>query len=242
MIADYRAMLWKEGRELVAQFIGNRLRLLVQLGIVAYFAVLLPLIFEDSWIPRHALIFWVLLPSALALPMAADSFAGERERHTLETLLALPLSPRAILAGKLTMQVLWAWLFTQIVVGLSLITANLIDQQPGVQWFSGQTLLFGAGLSLAVTVFLNSLGMFVSARMSGVKQAQMLLGLLVIGLGMATAFGLSLLPANAALRQAPQVLPAAQLALAGGGILLLISQGLLLLTLARLKRPWQMLK
>lgn len=241
-MSDFGAMVQKEFRELTGQLIGNRLRLLVHLGIIAYFAVLLPLIFEESWIPRNAVVFWVLLPSALALPLASDSFAGEHERHTLETLLALPLESRAILAGKLTMQVLWAWLFTQLVVGLSLITANMLDPQTGFQWFTQQTLLSGAGLSLVVTIFLNSLGMFVSARTSSTRQAQMLLGLLVVGLGAAAAFGFSLLPQDTGLRLALSQRPGWQLALAVGGLLLLISQGLLLLTLARLRRPWQMLQ
>ena len=41
--------------------------------------------------------------------LVADSFAGERERHTLETLLASRLPDRAILAGKLLVPVAVAW-------------------------------------------------------------------------------------------------------------------------------------
>jgi ABC-2 type transport system permease protein len=44
--------------------------------------------------------FFAFIPGVAAASMAADAFAGERERRTLETLLATPVSEAVLLAGK----------------------------------------------------------------------------------------------------------------------------------------------
>ena len=44
--------------------------------------------------------FFAFIPGVAAASMAADAFAGERERRTLETLLATPVSEGVLLAGK----------------------------------------------------------------------------------------------------------------------------------------------
>ncbi|HHW87666.1 MAG TPA: ABC transporter permease subunit [Chloroflexi bacterium] len=53
---------------------------------------------------------WAALPSTLAGAMITDAIAGERERQTLETLLASRLSDRAILLGKVVAITLLGWL------------------------------------------------------------------------------------------------------------------------------------
>lgn len=53
---------------------------------------------------------WAALPITLAGAMIIDSIAGERERQTLETLLASRLSARAILLGKVAAATLLGWL------------------------------------------------------------------------------------------------------------------------------------
>lgn len=52
------------------------------------------------FIPLMLLLIGSLIPSNLA----TDSFAGERERHTLETVLAGPVTPRLLLWGKILAQ------------------------------------------------------------------------------------------------------------------------------------------
>ncbi len=44
--------------------------------------------------------FFLMLATLLPITIAADAFAGERERKTLEALLAIPLSPRDLFFGK----------------------------------------------------------------------------------------------------------------------------------------------
>src|SRR5258705_13563545 len=50
--------------------------------------------------PAPVLVDGLCLPFMILQSIIVDSFAGERERHTLETLLASRLSDRAILLGK----------------------------------------------------------------------------------------------------------------------------------------------
>ena len=58
--------------------------------------------------------------------MIPDSFAGERERHTLEPLLATPLSDRAILFGMISAAVGYGWGITLISMVIGLLATNLI--------------------------------------------------------------------------------------------------------------------
>ncbi len=55
-------------------------------------------------------VLWAALPVTLAGVMIIDSIAGERERQTLETLLASRLSERAIVLGKVVAITLLGWL------------------------------------------------------------------------------------------------------------------------------------
>lgn len=47
-----------------------------------------------------SILFFAFIPGVAAASMAADAFAGERERKTLETLLATPVGEGVLLAGK----------------------------------------------------------------------------------------------------------------------------------------------
>ena len=55
-----------------------------------------------GWVTSPAmLLIYPFMAAAIAIQPIVDSFAGERERHTLETLLASRLSDSAILFGKI---------------------------------------------------------------------------------------------------------------------------------------------
>jgi len=49
----------------------------------------------------------IVFPAMLAGSLAADAFAGERERRTLETLLATPISDRSLVVDK-TIATVWS--------------------------------------------------------------------------------------------------------------------------------------
>ena len=74
---------------------------------------------------RLLLVAWSWVPLMLVAGVVADSFAGERERHTLETLLASRLSDEAILVGKVTAAVGYGWGFTLVMAVVSLVSVNI---------------------------------------------------------------------------------------------------------------------
>jgi ABC-2 type transport system permease protein len=58
-----------------------------------------------------------------------DAIAGERERHTLETLLASRISDRAILLGKVIVTTGYAWGTALLGLLFGLFVANLSKGQ-----------------------------------------------------------------------------------------------------------------
>jgi ABC-2 type transport system permease protein len=83
----------------------------------------------------------VMMILALTMPMVVtgilvpDAIAGERERNTLDTLLASRLPDRSILYGKLGFGVAVGWLGTPFMMTVSVVVANLVDslRAPTVQ-------------------------------------------------------------------------------------------------------------
>lgn len=99
MIADFMTVMWKERKEVLEQG-GARGRMGLVI-IVGAFGVFLPLQMGRARVESPvALVYWAWVPLFLVISVVADSFAGERERHTLESLLAARLSDRTILFGK----------------------------------------------------------------------------------------------------------------------------------------------
>jgi len=101
----------------------------------------------------------------------AESFAGERERHTLETLLASRLSDRAILIGKLLVSILFAWGMSLLLLLVSLMVVNLFDGKSGFQSYQANILWMDILGSLLVAGFVSGLGIVISLRSGTVQSA-----------------------------------------------------------------------
>lgn len=172
MIGDVLTVAWKEWRELIllgGSLRGGRVSLAVLLGV---FGVFLPLQSGADWVASPAMVFyWGWLPLMLVAGAVADSFAGERERHTLETLLASRLPDRAILFGKIVAAVAYGWGIVMAILLLSLVTVNLTARAGHLLLFPwrftiGAPLLACLGAGLAATA-----GVLVSLRAATVRQA-----------------------------------------------------------------------
>lgn len=107
--------------------------------------------------PGILLIIAALL-STMSVTLTADSFAGERERNTLELLLCLPLSIRQLFLGKL-----FAVLPVPLVLmGLSellmweLMGTESLAVLAKAVLFGFSTCLLITGISLLVSLFANS--------------------------------------------------------------------------------------
>jgi len=111
-VRDIRVVAGKELREIVGAG-GGRRGLVRELLFVGIFGLFFPLSQAEVWrtgsVPA---VFALMIPLFLVGPHVADSFAGEKERGTLETLLATRLPDRSIYLGKIFAVVGYAWVVT----------------------------------------------------------------------------------------------------------------------------------
>ena len=172
MIGDVRVVFWKEWREILHPgkgLQGGRANLIL---IVSAFGVLLPLQFGVQWVESPlSMIAWTWVPLFLVTSVVTDSIAGERERHTLETLLASRLSDRAILYGKIAAAVSYGWGLTIgcLLTGLTLI--NIVHWRGEVIIYHPLSSLAIIALTLLVALIVTTVGSLVSLRSTGTRQA-----------------------------------------------------------------------
>jgi len=196
MLEDIRTVMWKELREILRQDgeLKNGLSIFIMpvaLGVLSAFCG------RMHWPhPVMALIFALFIPVLCISAVVADSFAGERERQTLEALLATRLSDRAILLGKLLSMVLWAWAVTLVFFLTGVITVNVVVREPGVVFFGVPGLLAAFLVPPLAALAAGSFGMHYSLRAGSVRQAQMLLGYSAMGLLFIPGFALRLMPVD----------------------------------------------
>jgi ABC-2 type transport system permease protein len=181
---DLWTMIWKEWKDFLLS--GGRSDLLRPLLILGILGIVLPLSFRLSWIdldPAPVLII-LYTPFMFVTSFIGDAIAGERERHTLETLLASRISDRAILLGKILVAVGFTWGMTLFCLLLGAIVVNWSQEQG--QW------VFYAPINLFLVVLVMSLltillaasgGVLISLKSATVRQAAqtMLLGEIVLG-------------------------------------------------------------
>jgi len=114
--------------------------------------------------------------------LAADSFAGERERKTLEALLYTPTTDRELFTAKL----LGAWLTAIAVTLLSFVVYGVMANAAG--WHSIGHLFFPTWMWIALVLWVTpavaGLGLvamvFVSVRAQGFQDAYQMGGLVVL--------------------------------------------------------------
>jgi ABC-2 type transport system permease protein len=181
LISDLWTVMWKEWKELLVQRGSLRGGLLSLLVVVAFFSVIPPLQIGSDWVDSPVVLFlsgWVSF--LLVSSIVADSFAGERERHTLETLLASRLPDRAILLGKVCMAVSYGSGLMLLVLVLGLLTVNLASGHGILLFYQGIIGLGSVGLSLLGALLAASAGVLVSLRAPTVLQAQQTLSFAAI--------------------------------------------------------------
>jgi ABC-type Na+ efflux pump permease subunit len=119
--------------------------------------------------------FFLIIPLMASSVLASDSFAGEKERRTIEALLATPISDSELLLGKILVSFIPSMVLTiasfviysTVIDVLSLTMMNGKLPLPNLVWIM---LIFGT----APTVALASIGLtvMISARVKGFREAQ----------------------------------------------------------------------
>ncbi len=173
MISDIMTILWKELKEILYQrgrLRGGWVGLLIIVGV---FGIFMPLQSGPGWIESPLpLILWSWVPFVLVGSVIADSFAGERERHTLETLLASRLSDRTILFGKILSAIVYGWSLALACALLSLVTINVAYGKGHILWYPPLTAVAIPVFSLLIAATASGLGVLISLRSASVRQAQ----------------------------------------------------------------------
>lgn len=133
--------------------------------------------FEALAIARSLMIMLAVITPSMAVPLGADSFAGERERNTLEILLCLPVGPLTLFWGKvlgiLPLPVLIGWLGQGIL--LAVLSSRVEIPPEGWDGF-----LRAFALAPAVALFFGALAAFISMGSETVRGAAQLCSLAML--------------------------------------------------------------
>jgi ABC-2 type transport system permease protein len=104
--------------------------------------------------------------------MTAGSIAGDRERHTLETLLASRLADRGILLGKIGIAVCFASSCTLGTVLLGMVTVNVTHRTGHLLLYRPMVLVADLVMGLLTATLAATVGVFVSLRAATVREAE----------------------------------------------------------------------
>jgi ABC-2 type transport system permease protein len=235
MIADLLTMVWKGWKDLFL-YRGGVLSTLVVLGV---FGILQPWEGGPEYLDGPFMpVILIWLPLFMVATMTADSFAGERERHTLETLLASRLSDRAILFGKIAALVSYGWGLVLANMLLALLTINLVHGHGRWLMIPANTLVVIIAMSLLASLLAATGGVLISLRAATVRRAQQTLTVALLVLIFGMVYGGRSLPAEwksalAALFAGSNLVKAELIA---GAILVVVDAGLLAAAMARFQR------
>jgi ABC-type Na+ efflux pump permease subunit len=123
------------------------------------------------------------MPIITSAVIAADSFAGEKERKTSEALLATPLTKTELLLGKILASFLPAVIMAMIAFGIYGAIVNYLSFQqfhmfilPTMPWL---LMLFAVPFLALAPI---SIVVLISSHVKGIKEAQQLTSLLVLPL------------------------------------------------------------
>jgi ABC-2 type transport system permease protein len=238
-MSDLMTMIWKEGKELLV-FGGGRRRGRFSLIVpVVVLGVFLPLQEGAAWVSSPIVLLlsgW--LPLLMVSSVVADSFAGERERHTLETLLASRLADRAILFGKMLAATVYGWACLLASLLVALITLNVTQGGGRLLIYSAPVGLGAVALGLLTSILAAGAGVLVSLRAASVRQAQQTLSLAVMLLLFVPIFGLQALPAawQARMLELAMTVGLARAILVAAGVLAVLDVLLVLAAAARFRR------
>lgn len=118
--------------------------------------------------------FFLMIPVMTASIMAASAFVGEKEKHTLETLLYCPLSVRQIFRAKVMASFLLSMLVSLISFAVMLLVTELESYfllgtllVPGINWLVILALVSPAISLIALTLIVRG-----SAKAQTVEESQ----------------------------------------------------------------------
>lgn len=187
LVTDMMTIARKDLKEVLTGQGGNRGRFLggttYLLLVLVIMGVFMPLQTGVQWFTDLlAPLVWTWFPVLLVISVVTDSFAGERERNTLETLLASCLSDKAILFGKISAAVVYGYTISLMSNLLAVATLNIAHPDAPVHFYSAQVGLALLLVPLLLCLLMASLGVLVSLHAPTARAAYQRLSLPMIGL------------------------------------------------------------
>jgi ABC-2 type transport system permease protein len=145
-------------------------------------AAALASLLAKNWLPM-----FLVLPIFLPILIAAQSVGGERERRTLEPLLATPVGTLEIILGKsvaaVVPSVLLTWAAAALFCGgIDLLARPLLPSGVPLPLPDGQWLFATAVLSPLLALFGNAIAVVLSSVVADPRAAQNLAGMTVVPL------------------------------------------------------------
>jgi len=171
MITDILTIIWKEWKEIFAQYRNFDISLAIRIIALGVASVLPVLQAGEEWLTAPVVMMVAIwIPLLTVSDIVADTFAGERERHTLQTLLASRLSDFSILIG------IYGWVNVILMLVFGLIAANIIDWGQGISFYSLSILIGSLINGLLISLATSLSGVVISIKATTVKKAQQNLG------------------------------------------------------------------
>lgn len=170
---DVRTVAWKEWRELLRMSGTRRGAIMRHIFSVAVISVLWPWQFGPRFLATNLAVTLAALTASIYVAGAApDTFAGERERHTLETLLASRLPDRAILLGKIIALLEYGCAAALLMLIFGWVTVNVVHGEGQLMMYSRRALLTALLFTPLAAGLVAAIGIHVSLFAKTVKQAQ----------------------------------------------------------------------
>lgn len=180
-MGDVQTVVWKEWRELLRMSGRKRSALARHVFSIGIIGVIWPWQFGLAFVHSALSIVLAAVTALMYIAGAApDVIAGERERHTLETLLASRLPDRAILLGKIIALVQYGCSAALVMLVIGLITVNIVHGAGDLLMFSATQLITAAVFTPLAAGLMAAIGVHVSLRAKTVKQAQQTLSTAVL--------------------------------------------------------------
>jgi ABC-2 type transport system permease protein len=202
--------------------------------------VILPIQFREEWLDMGwSLAIALFTPLILIAPSICESFAGERERHTLETLLSSRLPDWSILMGKMIVPFTYGWGITFLLLLMSLGIVNIFMWNGNFQFYQTNIFLADFTFSVLFSGLIVNLGTLSSLRSMTIQSAQQMLMIMFvipfIGIQAVVFLLPTFLPLES-IREFLRIFDYGQFLMISAGVLLAANIGLILANKARFKR------
>lgn len=125
--------------------------------------------------------FFLVMAVVIPAVVAADSFAGEKERKTIEALLAAPISDKELFLGKVLVSFVPTIAFTYLSATMYCVIIDLGLMNIGYPYFLPDLPFTFMLIMVPLFSFLGiEITVFISVRVKGFREAQQISGVIIL--------------------------------------------------------------